>query len=305
MSRSHDPRPLPNSHDSLSRSEPENSPNVNARPQERADDGLSISASLNALEHRSHSTEPREVYEMRGRSFRLRRSEVAAMVEIGKFRAIAQEDLTEFFYAGDEARVRPEVENLVRQGLVEMKSIPHEEKGSRALLALTKQGLRFVTKNAAAPPAQILYHGFTKPREAHHDADLYRLYQKAAEKIERSGGKNLRVILDYELKKRVYHDLAKLVKEQASSSDKRAIAERHGLKMVRGKIPMPDVRIEYETRDGEKARIDLELATGHYRGRNLAEKVRAGFSLYAHADETSKLRRDLDQRELTAEILPL
>jgi hypothetical protein len=304
MSRSQDPQPLPNSHDSLSRSEPVDSPNLNARSQEHADDGLSLSASSNALEHPLRSAEPREVYEMRGRSFRLRRSEVAAMVEIGKFRAIAQEDLTEFFYAGDKARFRPDVENLVRQDLVEMKSIPHEEKGSRALLALTKQG-RFVTKNTAAPTAQILYHGFTKPREAHHDADLYRLYQKAAEKIESSGGKSLRVILDYELKKRVYHDLAKLGKEQVSSSDKRPIAERHGLKMVHGKIPMPDVRIEYETRDGEKARIDLELATGHYRGRNLAEKVRAGFSLYAHADETSKLRRDLDQRELTAEILPL
>jgi hypothetical protein len=242
---------------------------------------------------------------MRGRSFRLRHSEVAAMVEIGKFRAIAQEDLTEFLYAGDKTRFRPDVENVVRQGLVEMKSVPHEEKCSRTLLALTKQGHRFIANIAAAPTAQVLYHGFTKPREAHHDADLYRLYQKAAKKIDSSGGKNLRVVLDYELKKRVYHDLAKLGKEQVSSSDKREIAERHELKVVRGKIPMPDVRIEYETRDGEKARVDLELATGHYRGRNLAEKVRAGFALYAHADEASKLRRVLDQRELTAEILSL
>jgi hypothetical protein len=35
---------------------------------------------------------------------------------------------------------------------------------------------------------------------------------------------------------------------------------------------VPDVRIEYETRDGERGRVDLELATGHYRGRNLTEK---------------------------------
>jgi hypothetical protein len=68
---------------------------------------------------------------------------------------------------------------------------------------------------------------------------------------------------------------------------------------------VPDVRIEYETRDGERAPVDLELATGHYRGRNLMEKVRAGFSLCAHPDDGSKLRRILDQRELTAEILSL
>ena len=43
----------------------------------------------------------------------------------------------------------------------------------------------------------------------------------------------------------------------------------------------------------------------HYRGRNLTEKVRAGFSIYAHGEDASKLRRVLDQRELTAEILSL
>ncbi len=51
--------------------------------------------------------------------------------------------------------------------------------------------------------------------------------------------------------------------------------------------------------------MDLELATSHYRGRNLVEKVRAGFSIYARAEDTSKLRRVLGHRELTVEILSL
>ena len=75
--------------------------------------------------------------------------------------------------------------------------------------------------------------------------------------------------------------------------------------MVRGKIPLPDLRIEYETRGGEVARVDLELVTEHYRGRTLAEKVCAGFSIYAHAQDAAGLRRVMDQRELTAEILSL
>jgi hypothetical protein len=75
--------------------------------------------------------------------------------------------------------------------------------------------------------------------------------------------------------------------------------------VVRGKIPVPDIRIEYEARDGERAHVDLELATSHYRGRNLAEKGRAGFFIYALAEDASKLRRVLDQQELTAEILSL
>jgi len=253
----------------------------------------------------ARSPELRKVYEIRGRTYRLRSSEIAAMVENGKFRAIGLDDLGEFAYGSDKGRIEPDVENLIRQGLVQMKSIPHEEKGSRQLLALTKAGHRFLTGNRFAGKEQALYHGFAKPREAHHDADLYRLYQKAAGKIERAGGRNLRVVLDYELKKRVYHDLAKLGPDRASAESKRNVAARHGLQVVRGKIPLPDVRIEYETPDGERARVDIELATTHYRGRTLAEKVRAGFSIYAHANDVANLRRVLDQRELTAEILSL
>jgi hypothetical protein len=74
------------------------------------------------------------------------------------------------------------------------------------------------------------------------------------------------------MKKRLYRDLAKFGPGRASSEQKHLVAERHGLQVVRGKIPVPDIRIEYEARDGERARVDLELATGHYRGRDLAEK---------------------------------
>jgi hypothetical protein len=253
----------------------------------------------------TRSPEPRKVYEIRGRTYRLRTSEIVAMLEIGKFRTIGLEDLREFAYGGYKDRVKPDVENLVRQGLVQVKSIPHEEKGSRQLLTLTKVGHRLLVQNRFGGKDQALYFGFAKPREAHHDADLYRLYQKAAGKIERGGGRNLRVVLDYELKKRVYHDLAKLGPDRASSEGKRTVAERHGLQVVRGKIPLPDVRIEYDTREGDRARADIELATSHYRLRNLVEKVLAGFSIYARAGDVSNLRRVLDQRELTAEILSL
>jgi hypothetical protein len=296
MSRGHDPRvPLPSRETDqapqpyLERTAPNDGSVSSSRPREGS----------------SHSREPRDVHELRGRSYRLRPSEVEGMVELGKFRAIAQEDLIEFLYAGDKDRFRSDLENLLRQGLVQAKVIPHELTGSRTLFTPTKQGHRFLLATRAAGKGQVVYHGFTNPREAHHDADLYRLYQKASKEIERQGGKSLRVVLENEIKRRVYHDLAKLGAERNSPQYKREVAERHDLQMVREKIPVPDIRIEYETREGERARVDLELATGHYRGRSLSEKIRAGFALYAHGDEVSKLRKILDQRELTAEILSL
>jgi hypothetical protein len=249
--------------------------------------------------------EPRKAYEFRGRTYAIRSSEIEALSELGKFRAIASEDLEEFQYHGDKDRMRPDVASLIRQGLVTEKSIPHSDTAPRRLLTLTKKGHQFLRSTGTIPRNQATYHGFAKPREAHHDADLYRLYYKAAEKIDREGGKNPRVVLDFELKKRVFHDLAKLGPEKHSAESKRGIAEKHGLQLVRGKIPLPDLRIEYEDREGDMARVDLELATEHYRGSNLAEKVRAGFSLYARAQDAPGLRRVLDQKELTAEILSL
>ena len=254
---------------------------------------------------RPRSDELRKTFDIRGKTYRLRSSEIQTLSELGKFRAVGTKDLQEFAYQGDKARARADVQNLIRHDLIAEKKIPHPETSPRRLLTLSKQGHQFLTRTKRVPKNQALHHGFTKPREAHHDADLYRMYYTAAQKIESEGGRNLRVILDYEMKKRVYHDLVKLGPNRQSSADKKEIAERHGLQVVRGKIPLPDLRIEYETREGEMARVDLELATEHYRGRSLAEKVRAGFSIYAHAQDAAGLRRVLDQRELTAEIFSL
>jgi hypothetical protein len=306
MARGYEPEEFIGPHEVSEEREPKaQQSSRNEEPRDQVRKEREQLASSQSNRRAAGTPELRKIYEIRGRTYRLRASEIATMVELGKFRAIAQKDLTEFGYASDKGRMRPDVENLIRQGLVQMKSVPHEEKGKRQLLTLTKAGHRFLTENRIARKDQALYFGFAKPREAHHDADLYRLYQKAADKIERAGGRNLRVVLDYELKKRLYRDLAKLGPDRASPDSKRSAAERHGLQVVRGKIPLPDVRIEYDTPDGERARVDIELATSHYRGRNLAEKVRAGFSIYAHSSDVSNLRRVLDQRELTAEILSL
>ena len=83
------------------------------------------------------------------------------------------------------------------------------------------------------------------------------------------------------------------------------IAERHGLSLVNGKIPVPDMRLEYDSAEMERKHLDLELATRNYRPRALAEKAKAGFSLYALREDASRLRRILDEREITREIFSL
>ena len=43
----------------------------------------------------------------------------------------------------------------------------------------------------------------------------------------------------------------------------------------------PDVRIEYETRDGMHEKVDLELATGDYKASQLKAKAAAGLKVYS------------------------
>jgi hypothetical protein len=249
--------------------------------------------------------ERRKQYEFREQIYRLRSSEIRALVELKKFRIVAARDLGKFAYAKESDRMKPDLANLLRQGLISEKLVPEQEGSPRRLLALTKPGYEFLTGAGLVRKDQAHYYGFSRPREALHDSDLYPVYQRAAREIEEHGGKNLAVVLDYELKKRVYHDLAKSGPDMNPLERKRLVAEQHALEIVRGKIPLPDMRIEYETPEGERARVDLELATGHYRGSNVAEKVCARFSIYADAKDAPGLRRILAQRKLTAEILSL
>jgi hypothetical protein len=236
----------------------------------------------------------------RDQGYRLTETQIRTIAELGKFRVVAAYDLGQHAYHGEHELAEKDIAYLIAHGLARRGTFEGAEATPRELVTLTRRGHRLLRSNVLVPRDQAVYHGFVKPKEANHDADLYRLYQKEAARIVAEGGTNIRVTLDYELKRKINRDLARF-----GTSARPEIAERHGLRVVRNKIPVPDLRLEYETRNGEMARVNLELVTEHYRGRSLAEKVRAGFHLFTPHGESDRLRRVLDQQELTAEILSL
>jgi hypothetical protein len=241
----------------------------------------------------------------RYRGYDLRESEIQMLTDLGKFRVINADDLARSGYCGDKRRMEQETTSLLRQGLIEEKQVEISLSKSTRMYALTKAGQRLMQGSGRLRNDQEIYSGFVKPREAKHDAELYRVYQREEDRIERRGGKVRRVLIDFELKKKVNRDLTRLGPEKDDPDKKNDIAERYGLRVVRGRIPVPDLQIEYETLDQNIARVNLELTTGDYRPRQLADKARAGFTLYSHSDDASHVRRVLSDRELTAEILSL
>jgi DNA-binding MarR family transcriptional regulator len=256
---------------------------------------------------RSRERGSRRPRQDRDREYKLRESEVATLIEIAKFRTVRTADLVEIQYEGDAGRAAQDLRNLTAQGLIQRRTLAGTEK--EQLLTVTGQAREFLEHKRPQKLAanQTLHHGFVKPREARHDAALYRLYKKAAEKIEKEGGGNLRVVLDYELKRDLYRDSVKLksLPPSEQSARQEEIAQEHGLKVVDGKIPLPDLRIEYETQDHEQARVDLELATRDYRGNQIAEKAKAGFSIYAPAEDASRVRAAAQDPHLILEILSI
>jgi hypothetical protein len=149
-----------------------------------------------------------------------------------------------------------------------------------------------------------LHAGLVKPKEQAHDTALYRVAEAEGQRIARAGGTVRRVVLDAELKGQV---ASKRNRPGAGDETERtaAVARALHLRVVDGTIQIPDVRLEYQTRGGTQARVDLELATEHYKPSQVAAKAQAGFTIYAPASQTGRLSAALEDRGILAEILSL
>lgn len=249
----------------------------------------------------------RAEYQERGLTYLLRPSEIHTLTEVGTFRLVPIENLMKHAYAGDRSWMETDLRNLIQQRLVERRETSVFKRESRQVLTLTKRGQRLIRRYNFVREDQAIYSGLVKPKEAQHDSDLYRLYQRAAREIESKGGKVLQVQLDYELKEKLYGKLgeAQAKGERETQRLKETFARQMHLPVVYGKVSLPDLRIEYANQEMQISRVDLELATSHYHAGHLAEKARAGFQIYARSEDAVGLRRVRDEREIMTTILSL
>ena len=252
----------------------------------------------------ARASERRSQHHDRGRTYSLRGSEIATMIDIGRFRTLDVRDLARFVYGGNETRLKYDLEGLRTQGLIEEKTFFRAHKTPRRLLTLTEQGHRMIRKVIGSSP-QKMYYGFVKPKELDHDADLYKVYQKASEEIRERGGKPTRVRLDFELKELINRakQTAGRLPEDERQRFLSAVANEHGLSIDGTTIHLPDVQIEYENRDGSIERQNLELLSRNYREQGIRGKAAAGFKLYARGGDANRVRRALHDTGMVREVL--
>jgi hypothetical protein len=259
------------------------------------------------LSARESTRDRRTQHHDRGRTYSLRSSEIVAMTDIGRFRTVDARDLARFVYGGDESRLKHDMANLRAQGLVEEKTLFRAHRSARKLVTLTAEGQRVARKASGLPMEQRTYFGFVKPKELDHDSDLYKVYQKAAEEIRAKGGRLLRVKLDFELKESINRakEAAGRLPEDERKKLLATVAEEQGLTIDNGTIHLPDIQVEYETRDGEAERQNLELLSRNYREEGMRGKAAAGFRIFARSGDASRVRRALHDTGMVREVLSI
>src|SRR5467141_2808210 len=210
-------------------------PSRDATQRSRPDRGRKQESTLS----RNGYDRSRTIYRSRNREYSLGESEVQTLTDLGKFRMVPADDLARFAYRGDRSLMESDLYSLSRQGLIEQRSIEGHSSYSTKVLTLTKDGHRLLERAQLVSNRQAIYHGLAKPKEARHDADLYRLYHKVAREIADVGGKVRRVVLDYELKQELYRKLSRVDPNKDLAYERIRVATEYDLKVVNDKIPVP------------------------------------------------------------------
>lgn len=221
-----------------------------------------------------------------GTTYYLRDSDVRMLATVGAFRVVRADDVHTMRSSRD--TWTGDLRNLREQALVDVKTVTINRQAT-AIVVLTQEGKSLLDahqERSAERPQQAFHAGLVKPRELAHDAQLYRLFQAEASRIEADGGRVDRVLLDYELKRDYQTFLNRPHRDEGDGDDLAAFASANELPVIDGHLELPDIRIEYETPDGVMHHRDVELVTEHYSRAQLAGKTRAGFSLYRAAGAT-------------------
>jgi len=236
----------------------------------------------------------------------LSRDQISTLREIGTFRAVREDDLLHYRYSGNNGEMQQDLRDLREKGHVKQLDVRSEKQTVRVVV-ITREAKRKLDKlerdRGTGPDRQAYHDGLVKRSEIAHDSRLYSMYNAEKERIEKEGGTVGRVVLDYELKRKVFSELNKESSSERNgseaSSDSRStrrqqIADANELKIVNGKIVLPDVRIEYETQDGEMERVDLELTSDSYKKSQIRAKQTAGLKLYAPNDQLGRGVQEYD-----------
>ena len=214
-----------------------------------------------------------------------------ALADIGIYGTVSVRDLAEAHFGGHPYTTRRAVNAWTREGLAKESTAKGPKGRPFKVLTLTRKGAAAIRDLAAAQgldpgqhirsAARLLQHA-----QLAHDTAIYRACGRERQRLLERGAAIRRVRLDGELKSAVARR-----SESARARDGRraADAERHrvagelGLPIdEQGRVLYPDAQIEYTDAEGRSGRVNVEVASGHYRQGSVRAKAAAGFRMHAN-----------------------
>ena len=227
----------------------------------------------------------RELVRDRDRDYRLSGSDTRTLSTVGAFRVVPECNLTDSRNAAFDGR-EGDLRHLQKQGLIQRVPVNDTDRA----IALTARGRVLLERHRTYGPGhrQQFHSGADRPRERSHDAQFYRAYLEAAERLRDRGARIERVRLDRELKREYQRFLQERNRgdrdsdgrSHRSDAEIAAWAREHNLPYFDDQVHFPDLRIEYEDANGEIRFEDIEVVTEHYRGAHRASAARCGFSTH-------------------------
>jgi DNA-binding PadR family transcriptional regulator len=143
----------------------------------------------------------RELVRERERVYELNGTESRMLATVGAFRVLSESDLRDA--RAESQDIRRSLRHLESEGLIRTSPLRSDDR----VVTLTDRGRDLLEANRddredrTHEPRQAFYAGLRRPRELTHDTNVYRVYQRAEERLSEQGARVDRVVLDYELKR--------------------------------------------------------------------------------------------------------
>ena len=223
-----------------------------------------------------------------------------ALADIGIYGAVSVRDLAEAHFGGHPYTTRRAVNAWIREGLAQETRATGPNGNPFKVLTLTRSGVAEARKRAAErgiDPGQEIGIARLQRSQLAHDTAIYRACGLERQRLLERGATIRRVRLDGELKSTVARKSeAARARDgrRAADAERHRVAEELGLPIdAQGRVLYPDAQIEYTDAEGRSGRVNIEVASGHYRQGSVRAKAAAGFRMHANGPAGRRVLRIL------------
>ena len=211
-----------------------------------------------------------------------------ALLDVALHRAVAYRDIADHHFGGHPYAARRGVDRLIQAGYLAQTREKGPKGGTFLVLHATRKGAdvaRSLARSAGFAPDQRAWSGIGRKGDLVHDVAIYRAAREHRSQLAEAGVSVTRIRLDAELRgivaRRSEEARIRAGTPAADAARRRAARELELPVLDNGQVLYPDAQVEYLDPAGNVGRVNIEIATEHYKPEAVAAKAAAGFAVHA------------------------